>query len=344
MSFAVRADSPFQDIKGMVEYARKNPGLKIASPGKQTLPYMVSQAIAKKENVKFTDVPFSGDATTAPALLGGHVPVAAIDYSVLKPLVDAKKVKVLASCTRARLDFAPDTPSVVDLGYPLAYYSLLGLFGQKNLPEDIVKKIDETVAKVHQEKEYRERLKNACIQAELREPRQLPENPRRLQEYHDRVLQGRRAGEVAAVTGACRRRRYRHIEGLFWIGIGLLICYLSWRAHLGSFQEPGPGFVPFVVGLFISTVSLIMLLSRILREPRFKMTSIPERSSRTSRRLRTRRHRCAPRVLCDLRRQAGIHRHDLPAHVGSPVRLGEEELGRESPVFPGHRHRQLSPL
>lgn len=166
LSFAVRADSPFQDIKGMVEYARKNPGLKIASPGKQTLPYMVSQAIAKKENVKFTDVPFSGDATTAPALLGGHVPVAAIDYSVLKPLVDAKKIKVLASCTRTRLDFAPDTPSVVELGYPLAYYSLLGLFGQKSLPDDIVKKIDETVAKVHQDKEYRQRLKNACIQGE----------------------------------------------------------------------------------------------------------------------------------------------------------------------------------
>ena len=58
-------------------------------------------------------------------------------------------------------------------------------------------------------------------------------------------------------------KTFRHIEGLFWIGIGLLICYLSWRAHLGSFQEPGPGFVPFIVGLFISTVSLIMLLSRM---------------------------------------------------------------------------------
>lgn len=57
-------------------------------------------------------------------------------------------------------------------------------------------------------------------------------------------------------------KTYRHIEGLFWIGVGLLICYLSWRAHLGSFQEPGPGFVPFVVGLFISIVSLIMLLSQ----------------------------------------------------------------------------------
>jgi putative tricarboxylic transport membrane protein len=59
-------------------------------------------------------------------------------------------------------------------------------------------------------------------------------------------------------------KTYRRIEGLFWIGIGLLICYLSWRAHLGTFIEPGPGFMPFVVGLFISVVSLIMLLTQIL--------------------------------------------------------------------------------
>lgn len=59
-------------------------------------------------------------------------------------------------------------------------------------------------------------------------------------------------------------KTYRRIEGLFWIGIGLLICYLSRRAHLGTFIEPGPGFMPFVVGLFISVVSLIMLLTQIL--------------------------------------------------------------------------------
>jgi tripartite-type tricarboxylate transporter receptor subunit TctC len=166
LSFTVRADSPFQSFKDVVEYAKQNPGLKIASPGKQTLPYMVSQNVAKKEGVKFTDVPFSGDATTTPALLGGHVPVAAIDYSAVKSLVDAKKLRVLATCTKKRLDFAPDIPTMEELGYKLAYYSMLGLFGQKTLPEDVVKKIDETVAKVFKEQEFLDKMRNACIQAQ----------------------------------------------------------------------------------------------------------------------------------------------------------------------------------
>ena len=45
--------------------------------------------VGKKEGVTFTDVPFGGDPEL-PALLGGHVPVGAIDYSAIKSLVDAK--------------------------------------------------------------------------------------------------------------------------------------------------------------------------------------------------------------------------------------------------------------
>lgn len=54
------------------------------------------------------------------------------------------------------------------------------------------------------------------------------------------------------------------IEGLFWIGIGAIICFLAWKVDIGFFREPGPGFVAFVSGLFISIVGLIMVLSRTL--------------------------------------------------------------------------------
>jgi len=52
-------------------------------------------------------------------------------------------------------------------------------------------------------------------------------------------------------------------EGIFWIGLGLIICILSWQFDLGSLVEPGPGFVAFVSGLFISGIGLAMILSRI---------------------------------------------------------------------------------
>lgn len=165
MSYAVKADAPWNSMKDLVEYARKNPGVKVGSPGKQTLPYMAMVGLAKKENVKFVDVPFGGgDAETTPALLGGHIPVGAIDYSAIKSSVDAKKLKVLAVCTEKRVDFAPDIPSMGELGYKLAYVSVLGLFGPKDLPDELVKKIDELVGKISKEQDYRTKMKDMCIQ------------------------------------------------------------------------------------------------------------------------------------------------------------------------------------
>jgi len=50
-------------------------------------------------------------------------------------------------------------------------------------------------------------------------------------------------------------------EGFFWAVIGAFICLLAWKTHLGSFREPGPGFVAFLSGLFIAGVGLIMILT-----------------------------------------------------------------------------------
>jgi putative tricarboxylic transport membrane protein len=53
-------------------------------------------------------------------------------------------------------------------------------------------------------------------------------------------------------------------EGLFWLGIGVTMCGLAWRINLGSFHEPGPGFIGFVTGVFISSIGLVLFLSEVL--------------------------------------------------------------------------------
>jgi len=55
-----------------------------------------------------------------------------------------------------------------------------------------------------------------------------------------------------------RIKQIRKVEGFFWIGIGVLICLLAWKSKLGSFREPGPGFVALISGLFVSIVGLVM--------------------------------------------------------------------------------------
>jgi len=51
-------------------------------------------------------------------------------------------------------------------------------------------------------------------------------------------------------------------EGIIWIIIGGAICFLSWRIRLGSFREPGAGFVAFASGVCLVVIGLIMILSK----------------------------------------------------------------------------------
>ena len=59
-------------------------------------------------------------------------------------------------------------------------------------------------------------------------------------------------------------REIRNGEGIVWAGIGAGICFLAWGERLGSFEEPGPGFIAFAAGLLILVVGLVMLFSAAL--------------------------------------------------------------------------------
>ena len=57
-------------------------------------------------------------------------------------------------------------------------------------------------------------------------------------------------------------REIKSLEGAVWIAVGMTLCILALKFNLGSFHEPGPGFVVFLSGLLISTTGLIMIISK----------------------------------------------------------------------------------
>jgi putative tricarboxylic transport membrane protein len=61
-------------------------------------------------------------------------------------------------------------------------------------------------------------------------------------------------------------RRVRSKEGIIWIIVGGIICFLSDRIGVGAFREPGPGFVPFASGLSLLVIGGIMTFSKTFSE------------------------------------------------------------------------------
>ena len=59
--------------------------------------------------------------------------------------------------------------------------------------------------------------------------------------------------------------RYHIFPIIFWIGLSLFIVVLSYKLGLGGFHSPGPGFMPFIVGILLLTISLYLLLRHLLK-------------------------------------------------------------------------------
>ncbi len=163
-TITVKEDAPWNSLKELIEYARKNPGIKAGTGGKQTLQHMLLTQLNRTEKTGFVGVPFAGDPQNLAALLGGHTTVGLMDFSVVKPLADSKKVRVLAVVTEKRAEFAPEVPTVVELGYPIIYVSILGLNGPKGIPEEIVQKLEGLVATICKEPDFQTRIRNTALQ------------------------------------------------------------------------------------------------------------------------------------------------------------------------------------
>lgn len=56
------------------------------------------------------------------------------------------------------------------------------------------------------------------------------------------------------------------LSGLFWLGISIFVCLVSTQVDIGTFQTPGPGFLPFWSGVILGTLSIILVITNILKK------------------------------------------------------------------------------
>ena len=60
-------------------------------------------------------------------------------------------------------------------------------------------------------------------------------------------------------------KKYNSIFFVFWVGLSLFTMFFSNKYGLGSFHNPGPGLMPFLLGLLLLIISLYLLLSSFFK-------------------------------------------------------------------------------
>ena len=119
LAVMVRADSPFNSMKDLVEYARANPGkLNFGSGGNGGVPHLALELLNSSYALKITHVPYKGSADAVKDLLGGPIDLMCDAISVGLSQIKAGKLKALAVTTEIRHPALPDTPTTTEAGYP----------------------------------------------------------------------------------------------------------------------------------------------------------------------------------------------------------------------------------
>ncbi len=143
----VPADSPIKNIKDLVAFAKENPEkFTYGTPGTGTSPHLAVEEFAQRAGIKLTQIPFKGSAHNLQAVMGGHV-MGMSDSTGWGPMVDAGKLRLLATYGSKRTTRWPDVPTLNELGYETVSDSPYGVCGPKNMDPKVVKIIHDAFKK-----------------------------------------------------------------------------------------------------------------------------------------------------------------------------------------------------
>ena len=135
---AVNAKSPWKTWADLLSYAKANPGkIRYGTPGTGTTLHITMEQVGLQEGLKWTQVPFKGEAEQTAALLGEHVEAVA-GGTGMGPLVDSGDFRMLVVWTQERSARFPDSPTLVEEGNKIVSESPYGLAGPKGMDPKVV--------------------------------------------------------------------------------------------------------------------------------------------------------------------------------------------------------------
>lgn len=160
----VRADSPWKNLKDLVEYGKQNPNkLKVGGYGAIGSGHNIAFNIfAKEAGFSAAWVPYEGTNDAVTALLGNHIDVANSNPGQVDQYVESGKLRILGVMAEKKLPELSEVPTYAESGYPAdtSWMQFRGIFCSKDVPVEIQNKLSEAFLKAMQSPEFKEYMKS----------------------------------------------------------------------------------------------------------------------------------------------------------------------------------------
>ena len=186
---AVKSGSPFKSLKDMIEYAKKNPRLKIGGQATYSAMHLMLLALAEEADMPMSYVPYGGGSELITSLLGNHVPVTNTSPTTVNQYVEAGQVRVLAVSGEKRLPQWKSVPTLKELGYDIVVTQYRGFAAKKGLSADVKAILVDAIKKAMAEPGFKDYLAKNFQVAEFMGPEEFTAAVRTDFEYMGKLMQ-----------------------------------------------------------------------------------------------------------------------------------------------------------
>lgn len=159
-ALVVRADSPFNSAQDIIDAARAAPeSLTYGTAGPGTSQHLSGQLFQSITQTKLRQIAYKGGSQAMVDLVGGQIDMVFETVAAARPMIDAKRVKVLGVTGTQPLADLPGVKPLAQVGVPgFDMQSWQGVFAPAGTPQPIVDKLAAEIATAVKMPEFRAKL------------------------------------------------------------------------------------------------------------------------------------------------------------------------------------------
>jgi tripartite-type tricarboxylate transporter receptor subunit TctC len=153
--------------------ARGTDGVEYVSAGFGTMGNWIAEYLAWKEAVKLVHVAYKGGAQAIVDLLAGHAKVGMLTWSSVAEHIRAGRLRALAVTSAQRLTYAPEVPTLRELGHDFVATAWYSLSGPAGLSPEIVERVNREIVRAADRPQVRRQIEQDAIEARPMSPAEV---------------------------------------------------------------------------------------------------------------------------------------------------------------------------
>jgi len=173
LAIVARPEASFNNLKELIEYARKNPGkLNYGTPGAGSTTHLGAELLKREAGFEMQHIGMKGSAPAHTELMGGRLDLVVDPFLSILPYVQAGRMKVIATMGDKRVA-GHDYPTVAETLPGFNVGALLGFIAPAGTPKQILQKIQADTSKALATPEVQKRAQDYGLQIVGSRPEQF---------------------------------------------------------------------------------------------------------------------------------------------------------------------------